>query len=167
MPFGLANGPSVYQRMINQVLGPLRFTIAMVFMDDVLIPSRTVEEGLTSLETILKVFNEANLTLNLKKCNFLCTKIENLGFEILEGTIAPSKRKILAVTNFPRPRDVHNVRQYLGLTGYFRRYVLQYAQITKSLTHLLHKDVTWKWTQDQEKAFEKLKEVLTNKPVLQ
>lgn len=92
MPFGLANGPSVYQRMINHVLGPLRFTIAMVFMDDVLIPSRTVEEGLTNLETILKVFNEANLTLNLKKCNFLCTKIEYLGFEISEGTIAPSKQ---------------------------------------------------------------------------
>lgn len=137
MPFGLANGPSVYQRMINQVLGPLRFTIAMVFMDDVLIPSRTVEEGLTNLETILKVFNEANLTLSLKKCNFLCTKIEYLEFEISEGTISPSKRKILAVTNFPRPRDVHNVRQYLGLTGYFRRYVQQYAQITKPLTHLL------------------------------
>jgi len=167
MLFGLANGPSVYQRMINQVLGPLRFTIAMVFMDDVLIPSRTVEEGLANLEIVLKLFSEANLTLNPNKCNFLCTKIEYLGFDIFEGTIAPSKKKYWAVTNFPRPRDVHNVRQYLGFTGYFRRYVQQYAQIEKPLTHLLHKNVTWEWTQDQEEAFIKLKQVLTDKPVLQ
>ncbi|KAL4103955.1 hypothetical protein QTP88_019272 [Uroleucon formosanum] len=144
-----ANGPSVYQRMINQVLGPLRFTIAMVFMDDVLIPSRTVEDGLNNLETVLETFVNANLTLNLKKCNFLCTEIEYLGFQISEGSIAPSKRKIEAVMNFPRPRDVYNVRQYLGLTGYFRRY-----------------DTPWEWTEDQDAAFEKLKLILTNKPIL-
>lgn len=109
MPFGIANGPSVYQRMINQVLGPLRFTIAMVFMDDVLIASRTVEDGLYNLETVLETFVNANLTLNLKKFNFLCTEIEYLGFQISEGSIAPSKRKIEAVMNIPRPRDVHNV----------------------------------------------------------
>jgi len=166
MPFGIANGPSVYQRMINQVLGPLRFTIAMVFMDDVLIPSRTVEDGLYNLETVLETFVNANLTLNLKKCNFLCTEIEYLGFQISEGSIAPSKRKIEAVMNFPRPRDVHNVRQYLGLTGYFRRYVQGYAQITKPLTSLLHKDTPWEWTEDQDAAFEKLKSILTNKPIL-
>jgi len=166
MPFGIANGPSVYQRMINQVLGPLRFTIAMVFMDDVLIPSRTVEDGLYNLETVLETFVNANLTLSLKKCNFLCTEIEYLGFQISEGSIAPSKRKIEAVMNFPRPRDVHNVRQYLGLTGYFRRFVQGYAQITRPFTSLLHKDTPWEWTEDQDAAFEKLKFILTSEPIL-
>jgi len=118
------------------------------------------------LETVLKLFKEANLTLNPNKCNFLCTKIEYLGFEISEGTIAPSKQKILGVMNFPRPLNVHNIRQYLGLTGYFCRYVKGYAQITKPLTLLLHKENKWRWIEEQEAAFEKLKFILTNKPVL-
>lgn len=166
MPFGIANGPSVYQRMINQVLGPHRFTIAMVFIDDALIRSRTVEEGLHNLETVLEAFHKANLTLNLKKCNFLCTKIEYLGFEISEGSIALSKRKIDAVINFPRPHDVHNVRQYLGLTGYFSQYVQGYAQVTRPLTSLLHKDTPCARTEEQEASFEKLKYILTDKPIL-
>lgn len=93
-------------------------------------------------------------------------EIEHLEYQISKGSIAPSNHKIEAVMNFPRSLDVHNVQQYLGLTGNFRRYVQGYAQITKLLTSLLHKDTPLEWTEDQDAAFEKLKFILTNKPIL-
>ncbi|KAK9675225.1 Reverse transcriptase (RNA-dependent DNA polymerase) [Popillia japonica] len=82
MPFGLVNGPAIFQRLVNSVLGPLRFTIAMAYMGDILLPSTTIEEGLVNLAAVLKVLQRANLKLNLKKFNFLYTKIDYLGFEI-------------------------------------------------------------------------------------
>ncbi|KAK9736989.1 Reverse transcriptase (RNA-dependent DNA polymerase) [Popillia japonica] len=81
MSFGLVNGPAIFQRLINSVLGSLRFTVAMAYMDDVLIPS-SVEEGLANLEQILAVFRRVNLKLNLKKCYFFYENIDYLGFQI-------------------------------------------------------------------------------------
>ncbi|KAK9747466.1 Reverse transcriptase (RNA-dependent DNA polymerase) [Popillia japonica] len=134
MPFGLVNGPAIFQRLINSVLGSLRFTVAMAYMDDVLIPSSSVEEGLANLEQILVVFRRANLKLNLKKCYFLYENIDYLGFQISAKGIRPGERKAKCVLQFPVPINVRGVRQFLGLTGFFRRFIKDYAKISKPLT---------------------------------
>lgn len=142
MPFGLTNAPSVFQRKINNMLSPLRGSIAMVYLDDLLVPSKTFEEGLESLECILKSLLENNLTLNPNKCHFFQTQINYLGFEISKEGVKPGENKIKAVQDFPVPKNVHNVRPFLGLTGFFRRFIPKYAYVSKPLTALLKRDQT-------------------------
>lgn len=166
MPFGLCNAPAVFQRMINGVLGKHRFTKVLCYLDDILIPAKSPEQSIQLLREVLEIIKEAGLTLKLSKCFFLRKSIEYLGYIISESRIQPSKLKIDAVSNFPVPKDVHNVRQFLGLTGYFRKFVFNYALKAKPLTILLHKNTSWAWGRDQEEAFSLLKQQLTSKPVL-
>lgn len=166
MPFGLANAPSVFQRMMNGLLGSRRFKSALAYMDDLLIPAATIEEGFVRLEDVLKVIQGAGLTLNLSKCSFFVTKIEYLGYEISSEGIKPSERKISAVRDFPTPRNVHEVRQFLGLANYFRRFVKGFGEIARPLTTLLKKDLQWQWTDKEIKSFETLKDLLIKRPLL-
>lgn len=165
MPFGLTNAPRCFQRLINKILSPLG-EIAAIYLDDVMLHARTVSEAIQDLEEVLKIFRAEGLTLNLKKCQFLLTTIEFLGFEIGKNTVRPGTVKTKAIENFPTPTSVRNVRQFLGLTGYFRQFVKNYAFFAKPLTRLIRKDVVWEWTEKERQAFEKLKDALTNRPVL-
>lgn len=165
MPFGLTNAPRCFQRFMNKVLGPIN-NLAAVYLDDVLLHSKTVEDAIDALRKILQIFREQNLTLNLKKCSFLMTSINFLGFEIEKDTVKPGKEKIKAVEHFPVPKSVRNIRQFLGLTGYFRQFVPDYALIAKPLTLLLKKTVPWKWKEEQDAAFRKLQQMLISRPVL-
>lgn len=166
MPFGLCNSPAVFQRLINNVLGSLRYSIAMAYLDDVIIPSVSIEEGLERLEIVLLAIIDAGLTLNLEKCNFFYKKIEYLGFEISINGIEPGSRKIDGVRNFPVPSDVRGVRSFVGLASYFRRFVQNFAVIVRPLTDLLKQDVKFTWDKEQINAFETIKRKLTEKPVL-
>lgn len=166
MPFGLANAPAFFQRTVNKALGSLRFHTAVAYMDDILVPSKTVDEGLTKLEAILKNFRAANLTLKLTKCNFFQTSVEFLGFEISIDGIRPGTKKTDAVRNFPVPENVHNVRQFVGLASFFRKFVKGFATIAKPLTTLLKKNTPWVWGDAQQQAFETLKLQLVSRPVL-
>lgn len=166
MPFGLANAPAVFQRMINKILGNRRFEYALAYLDDVLIPSRSVEEMFQRLEEILQLFREYGLTLKLAKCRFFDTRVNYLGYELSSDGIQPGKAKVLAVKEFPVPRNVHEVRQFLGLTGYFRKFIQGYGEIARPLTSLLRKESEWQWSMKEEQAFSLLKEKLVNHPVL-
>jgi hypothetical protein len=166
MPFGLCNGAAVFQRMINNVLGQLRFTKVLCYLDDILIPAISPTQSLEILREVLTLFQKTGLTLKLSKCFFLKTKLEYLGYEISQSNIQPSTNKIKAVSNFPTPKNVHQVRQYLGLTGYFRKFIKDYAKKAKPLSILLQKNAAWTWGKDQDYAFTKLKQSLTTKPVL-
>ena len=117
MPFGLANAPAVFQRLINNVLDSARFNKATAYMDDILIYGKDPKECLDRLEEVLKLLDKANLTLNLAKCDFLRSSIDYLGYEISAAGVRPGERKIQAVLNFPRPVNVHGVRQFLGLAS--------------------------------------------------
>jgi hypothetical protein len=101
MSFGVANGPSLFMRLMNKVLAN-HTHMAMVYLDDILIPSKTVREGLENLEEILCLLRREGLTLNVKKCTFLSTSVEYLGFEIIAGTIKPGARKIKVVSEFAK-----------------------------------------------------------------
>lgn len=166
MPFGLANAPAVFQRIVNKVLGKSRFGTAMAYMDDIIIPSKTVEEGLAKLTTILGLLQQARLTLKLSKCNFFMTVVDFLGFELSEAGIKPGSQKTKAVSDFPRPATQQQVRQFLGLASFFRRFVRNFSIIAKPLTCLLKKDVVFNWTSEQEEAFNHLKTELTQRPTM-
>ncbi|KAK9747452.1 Reverse transcriptase (RNA-dependent DNA polymerase) [Popillia japonica] len=152
--------------MINRVLGPLRFTVVMAFMDDLLIPSASIEEGLQNLEEVLKVLQQARLTLNPNKCSLFCTQIEYLGFKIEVGRIQPGSRKVQCIRDFPEPESIHQVRQSLGLTLYFRRFIRDHGLTEKPLTNLWRKNGTWIWGQTEQEAFDTLKRKLCENPVL-
>lgn len=166
MPFGLVNSPAVFQRTINKVLGNTRFNSALAYMDDILIPGKSFDEELYRLEETFKLLQEAGLTLNLKKCHFFKDNLEYLGYEIGEDGIRPGQAKITAVEQFPTPRNVHEVRQFIGLASYFRKFIEHFATIARPLTDLTRKECVWHWGSDQENAFRKLKEALIQRPLL-
>lgn len=166
MPFGLANAPAVFQRTINMALGNTRFESALAYMDDILVPSKSFEQGLERLRTIFERLRQSGLTLKPQKCYFFKVEVDYLGFEVSGAGIKPGMRKTEAVSNFPTPKDVHNVRQIIGLASFFRRFIKGFAQITKPLTKLLKKNAVWEWGTEQERAFVELKNILTSRPVL-
>lgn len=148
------------------MLGGMQHTEVLAYMDDLLIPSETVGDGLRILERVLVLMEQAGLKINLSKCSFLQTSINYLGHELSAGGVRPGEKKIAAVENFPIPTDVHSVRQFLGLAGYFRKYVKGFAKIARPLTELTKKNKMWHWSDDQQKAFLQLKESLISRPVL-
>lgn len=166
MPFGLVNAPSVFQRLINTALGVLRFYEVLIYMDDLLIASDSIEEGLRLLELVLSLLHEAGFKLNLEKCSFLMTSLQYLGHEITPQGISPGSVKIDAVNNFKRPTNVHEIRQFIGLAGYFRKFVEKFAVIALPLTKLTRKNVPFVWGEAEEAAFQELKQRLITKPIL-
>lgn len=165
MPFGLANDPAVFSRLIQMTLGRIDQNIAL-YLDDVMLPTTTVQEGLKLLEKVLQLLTRANLKLNLGKCSFLKRTATYLGHEISAGTIQPGQAKIKCVSDYKRPRNVHEIRQFIGLTSYFRKFVQNFAQIACPLTLLTKKDEKWNWGPEQEIAFQTLKQRLVEKPIL-
>jgi hypothetical protein len=133
MPFGLCNSPSVFQRLMDNVLGPLRNTVAFPYMDDVIIPSVTIEQGLNRLRLVLEAFRKNDLKLKLSKCTFFSTTISYLEREISEDGIRPSQVKIEAVLAMTPPENVKQVHQFLGLSGYFRKFTKDYSRIVEPL----------------------------------
>lgn len=109
MPFGLANAPATFQRMINNVLGNLRFDKVIVYLDDILIPSQDFHEGLYILGEVLQLFSNSNLKLNIDKCSFFKDTIDFLGYEISEGGIRPGDQKVKDVANFKHPSNIHEL----------------------------------------------------------
>lgn len=166
VPFGLSNAPAIFQRAINSVLGNLRHKYILVYIDDILILAKTTEEAIERLEEVLKLFDSAGLTLNLQKCGFLKDSVEYLGTEISHGVLKPSSSKLEAIKSFPVPRSVHQVRQFIGLASYFRKYIHQFALKAKPLTSLMKKSASWQWGTEQQDSFEKLRDELASGPTL-
>jgi hypothetical protein len=137
-----------------------------VCIDDIIIPCKSVEEGLTRLRAVLDKFREHNLTLKLSKCEFFKSRINYLGREISAAGVQPRNHKIQALLKMKSPQNVKEVRQFLGFSGYFRKFVKNYARMVEPLTHLTKKSVAWVWSEEQEKAVQQVKSVLTTRPVL-
>lgn len=165
MPFGLTNAPRVFQRLMSFVLKSARH-LAALYLDDILVHAKTIREVLDALRTVLQLLREEGLTLNLSKCHFLTRSVSFLGFEVEDGMVKPGKEKVKAIEEFPLPSSAHNVRQYIGLTGYFRHFVKDYAATARPLTNLTRKTVPWSWGEKEEDAFRKLQRALIERPVL-
>lgn len=167
MPYGLANAPVVYQRIISDTLRPfIESGKALVYIDDVLIPSETIDEGLQTLDEVLRILTTAGFSINLKKCTFLADEVEYLGRTISHGQVRPSQHKIEALIKARTPTNVKEVRQFLGLAGYFRRYIPGYSLKTACIANLLRKGVHFQWTVEHEQVRKDIIDRLTNEPVL-
>lgn len=166
MPFGLCNAPSVYQRAINAALGDYRDNIALVYIDDILVLSESVQQGLINLKLVLTRLTRAGFSLNISKCSFLKTKIEYLGNIIENSTVRPSPRKIQALTDSAIPKNVKEVRQFNGLAGYFRKFVPNFSKIMAPLYNLTKTNVNFHWTEQHDFARRQIINILTSSPVL-
>ncbi|GFW95420.1 retrovirus-related Pol polyprotein from transposon 17.6 [Trichonephila clavipes] len=167
VPFGLSTSPSVFQRYVYSIFRELmRKGIVIIYMDDLIIPAKDEKEGLEKLKEVLEVASKYGLEMKFKKCQFLRRKVEFLGHIVENGTIRLSTAKTIAVKKFPVPTTVKQVQSFLGLAGYFRKFIPAYSQIAKSLSDLTRKDNPFMFEQPQMEAFEKLKKLLTESPVL-
>lgn len=166
MPFGPTNCPAIFSRMISTALGKLLYSVALAYLDDIIIPSKNVEEGLQRLRLVLRSLDEAGLTIRLDKYKFFMRRIEYLGFEISASGVEPGRRKLLAVEHFPISKDVRAVRGFIGLASYFRRFVKNFAIIIRPLTDLLCKNKRYEWGEQQDDAFKTIKQLLISRPIL-
>lgn len=166
MPFGLSNGPSVFQRLMNTVLGSLRFGKVICYMDDLLIATESLTENVACLENVLEILQNNGLTINLDKCSFFQNNITFLGYDISENGVRPSSKKLKAIEEFPTPKTVHQVRQFLGLINYFRKFIKNCAVLCSPLTKLLKNNAVWQWGPQQEQAVANVKNALIENAVL-
>lgn len=167
VPFGLCNSPAVFQRFINTVFRPLiNDGIVLLYMDDIIILSASLEEGIERLRRVLNVASEYGLEINFRKSQFLKKRIDFLGHIVEEGKIFPSTLKTQAVLNFPEPSNLKQVQSFLGLTGYFRKFIKMHSIIAKPLSDFLKKDHKFEYGEEQKAAFTRLKSALAEKPVL-
>lgn len=166
LPFGLSNAPGSYQALMNSILHGLHWKIALVYVDDVLIFSRTFEEHLHHLNLVFQRLRKAKLTLKPSQCCLAQSKVMYLGHYISGKGVEVDPEKTSAVANYPNPKTVKQLRGFLGLCNYYRRFVKDYAQIAAPLNHLTKKDVAFILTPEHEDAFQKLKKGLISAPIL-
>jgi hypothetical protein len=166
LPYGLSTSPSSFQRMIDLVLRDLIGPECYVFIDDVIVFGKTIQEHASRLEHVLQRFEKAKLQLHPGKCVFAQPQVEYLGYIVSKDGIKASPDKTKAVQEYPAPKSVTEVRQFLGLASFYRRLVPGFAEIAKPLTELLRKNVTFRWSDRQQAAFDKLKQTLCSDQVL-
>ncbi|XP_028550837.1 uncharacterized protein LOC110096704 [Dendrobium catenatum] len=165
MPFGLCNAPATFMRLMNEILRPALGRYCVVYFDDILVFSRSLEDHCTHLSQILDILREHKLYLNLTKCEFAKSTVHFLGFIISSQGVHVDPQKIRAITDWPTPRSVTEVRSFIGLANFYRRFIRGFSIIAAPLTECL-KDKTLQWTIDQERSFKTLKTALTTAPVL-
>lgn len=167
VPFGLCNSPAVFQRFINHIFRELiNEGIVLTYLDDLIIPACDERQALKRLKLVFDVASEHGLEINFKKCQFMQRRVEFLGHVVEDGKIYPSPDKTAAVKCFPKPRSLKDVRSFLGLTGYFRKFIPCYSTIAKPLSDMLKKDRKFIFNDAQIQAFEELKRSLTGDTVL-
>ncbi|GBM66799.1 Transposon Ty3-I Gag-Pol polyprotein [Araneus ventricosus] len=166
MPFGLCNAPATFERLMETVLRGLTSEACLVYLDDIIIVGRTFEEHLNNLRKVFQRLQKANLKLSPKKCRFFQKEVTYLGHVISAEGVKTDPGKIKAVVDWPRPETVHDVRSFLGLCTYYRRFVKNFSTIARPLHKLTEAKSNFNWTEECEKSFNSLKQALTSSPIL-
>ena len=164
VPFGLAQAPAYFQLLMNKVLKGLKF--AMTYLDDIIIFSQDESLHLEHLEIVFSHLRKAGLKMKCSKCDFFKSEIHYLGHLISPEGISPLPNKLDSIRHMPVPNSTKEIKQFLGLTGYYRKFVPRFADISRPLTTLTKKDAKFKWTSACQKSFELLKEALCGEPML-
>jgi len=165
MPFGLTNAPATFQALMNSVMKPFLLKFVLLFFDDILIYSTTWAEHLLHLRAVFEALRQHTLFLKKSKCSFGTEAMGYLGHVISAHGIAMDAEKVQAVLSWPLPKTVRAVRGFLGLAGYYRRFIRDYGLIASPLTKLLRKD-GFQWTEEASQAFRALQQALSSAPVL-
>lgn len=167
MPFGLKNAPATFQRLMDLVLTGMQGNEIFVYLDDIVLYSSSLTEHAIKFEKLATRLRQANLKLQPDKCELLRKEVTYLGHIIGENGVRPDPKKIEAVQNFPVPKNAKNVKQFLGLAGYYRRFIKGFSKIAKPLTNLLKKDSDFKWEDKEQESFNTLRDALCEEPILQ
>lgn len=167
MPYGLKNGPSTFQRCMDNVLKEYLHKFCFVYMDDVVVFSKSLQEHINHLKLIFQKIKEFNLKIELDKCEFLSKNVEFLGHVITPEGVSPNPSKLNTIENYPIPRTVKEIKSFLGLVGYYRRFIQNFAHIVSPFTKCLKKGAKINPDDpDYVHAFHLCKELLTNAPIL-
>lgn len=166
MPFGLCNAPQTMCRLMDEIIPPDLKNCVFGYLDDVCVVSDTFDSHLSILVRLAEQFKKANLTLNIDKSRFCVRKVKYLGYIIGEGGIATDPGKIESILNWPVPRNFKQVRGFLGLAGWYRRFIENFADVTFPITEVLSKKKLFVWPETAQVAFDKVKQLLTTAPVL-
>ncbi|GBG88265.1 hypothetical protein CBR_g46831 [Chara braunii] len=166
MPFGLCNAPGTFQHAMNRIFHDYLDKFVIVYLDDILVFSKTVEEHVAHLDKVLSLLRQHKFKINGEKCEFGRTRVLYLGHEISAEGLKPDDAKVASIRDWPRPQSVTEMRSFLGMTGYYRTFVKNYSIVAAPLTDLTRLDTPWEWTDECEAAFRHLKHALTHYEVL-
>jgi hypothetical protein len=166
MRFGLTNAPAIFMDYMNRIFQPYLDKFVVIFIDDILIYSKDSQEHAEHLRIVLEVLREKQLCAKFSKCEFWLSEVKFLGHVISQGGVSVDPSKVEAVLNWERPRSVTEVRSFVGLAGYYRRFTLGFSEIALPLTHLTRKGAAFDWDAACEWSFKTLKEKLTTALVL-
>lgn len=167
LPFGVTNAPFTMCRLMDKVIGFDLMPAVFVYLDDIVIATKTLEEHFRLLEVVAKRLRDANLTISIEKSRFCRKRIRYLGYLLTDRGISIDGSRISPILDYARPRNVKDVRRLLGLAGFYQRFIKEYSRIVVPITELLKKTKKkFMWTEEAEQAFTELKSVLTSAPIL-
>ena len=165
MPFGYRNGPAVFQRVMQGILAPFLWIFALVYIDDIVIFSKSFDTHIVHLNLVLKAIKESKITLSPGKCHFGYQSLMLLGQKVSRLGLSTHKEKVDAILELANPRNVHDLQIFLGMMVYFSSYIPFYAWIVHPLFQLLKRENKWKWEAEEQNAYDLCKQVLTQAPV--
>ena len=166
MPFGLTNASTVFMDLMNRVFQPYMDQFVVIFIDDILVYSKDAQEHEQHLKIVLQTLRGKKLYAKLSKCDFWLKEVSFLGHIVLAEGKRVDATKIEVVVNWKPPRNVTEVRSFLGLAGYYRRFVRGFSVIASPLTKLLRKGIKFEWIDKCHNSFEQLKGMLVEAPIL-
>ena len=166
MPFGLCNAPATFQRLMNEIYGDVLYKFVRVFLDDVLVYSKTEDSHFEQLRETFTRLRKANLKLKPKKCNLFQRKVGYLGHVIDQAGSRPDPGKLDALRTWPQPKTVTGVRSFLGFCSYYRKFIKGFAEIARPLHELTRKGLKFTWLPEHTAAFNELKDRLLKEPTL-
>ena len=166
MPFGLTNAPATFQRLMNDVFREFTDKFVVVYMDDILIYSKTPAEHEQHLHMVMQLLRKEKLYCKKSKCSFGLDEVEYLGHTIGPKGVRMDDNKVQAILSWPTPTTVKEMRSFLGLAGYYRRFIERFAHRVGPMSELLKAGAAWTWKKPQQEAFEDLKGAMTTAPVL-
>lgn len=166
MPFGLTNAPATWQRLIDQILGPKLEPSVFVFLDDIIIVTSTFPEHVKVLSEVFERLISAGLTINKEKTQLCRSELKYLGYKVNFRGLHVDPDKVSALENIPSPTSKKAVRSFIGATSWYRRFIPDYATKIAPLTKLLHKNTVFKWSEEAEQSFQKIKQLLIDAPIL-
>ena len=166
LPMGLKNSPAMFQRLMETVLHGLTFKFCLIYLDDIIVYSKSFSEHLHHLKDVFDRLQNAGLKLHPQKCSFAKKEIKYLGHIVSKDGITPDPAKVEAIRNYPSPRNLKQLRAWLGMSGYYRKFQKNYARIAAPLYALTKKNTEFIWSEKCETAFQQLKSALTSPPIL-
>ncbi|GFX17698.1 retrovirus-related Pol polyprotein from transposon 17.6 [Trichonephila clavipes] len=164
--FGLKNSPKAFQSIAQEVLGDLLHNGALVYIDDIILFTETIDEHFELLSKVFERFERVHLKFNPSKCQFLTKSCKFLGFVVTPEGILIDKDKSVSINEFPVPTDQKQIKSFLGCCNFYRRYIKNFAKRALPLTNLLRKDTPFEWTSETQEAFDDIKKAILNPPVL-